>query len=65
LGAICDGDRRIAFVEANGNGGQRIRLVPDPDVVIVTTAGFYNRGDRSIDEIASRLLSALSVAANR
>jgi CubicO group peptidase (beta-lactamase class C family) len=65
LGAICDGDRRIAFVEANGNGGQRIRLVPDPDVVIVTTAGFYNRGDRSIDEVASRLLSALSVAANR
>ena len=65
LGTICDGESRIAFVEANGNGGQRIRLVPESDVVIVTTAGFYNRSDPSVDEVASRVLSALVPATNR
>ncbi len=38
------GDRSIASVEARGNGGQYIFVVPELDVVAVITAGNYRGG---------------------
>ena len=38
------GERAIASVEARGNGGQYIFVVPEIDVVVVITAGNYRGG---------------------
>lgn len=44
-GAVTLGRRRMGWVAAMGNGGQRMFLVPDLDLVVVVTAGNYNQPD--------------------
>ncbi len=60
LDAICDDESRIEYTLGNGNGGQRILIVPDLDIVVVTTAGFYNRDDDSADRVVLAVVSAVS-----
>lgn len=40
--AMPDGERRVVFSAAQGNGGQKIYLFPQFDLVAVVTAGAYN-----------------------
>jgi CubicO group peptidase (beta-lactamase class C family) len=58
------GDRVIASVEARGNGGQYIFIVPELDIVAVITAGNYRGGlemtRQSQRMFASYVLPALS-----
>jgi CubicO group peptidase (beta-lactamase class C family) len=44
-GAINVGSRRLDWVSAMGNGGQRLFLLPELDLVVVVTAGNYNQSD--------------------
>ena len=36
------GDQKATLISARGNGGQAIFVVPEYDLVAVTTAGYYN-----------------------
>lgn len=61
LQAGCELTPPQPWVSAFGNGGQRIAVVPELDIVIVTTAGLYNRpGQRqAANEVVNRVLAAL------
>lgn len=49
----------VEIVQAIGNGGQRITLVPDRSLVIATTSGFYGADDSLADRVIRELYSAL------
>lgn len=60
LGAFCEDATSVPFVLGDGNGGQRIFIVPDLDLVVVTTAGLYNGDDSAADAVTSAVVSALA-----
>lgn len=41
LGRTLAGDKEVTWIAAMGLGGQRIFIIPDLDVVVITTAGAY------------------------
>jgi len=43
LGRTLSGGKDVKWVAAQGLGGQRIYIVPELDLVVVTTAGLYGR----------------------
>ena len=45
-------------ITANGNGGQRIWVIPSRDLVVVTTMGGYNRPTPAADAILAAVLKA-------
>lgn len=61
LGTVRAGGRSFAFRAAVGNGGQRLFLVPDLDLVVVLTAGEYN--DPSVGPELRRILALVVEAA--
>jgi CubicO group peptidase (beta-lactamase class C family) len=62
LGTVRAGGRDVAFRAGVGNGGQRLFMLPELDLVVVITAGEYN--DPSIGPELRRIL-ALVVEAVR
>lgn len=46
-GEVKTSGRSIGWVGAQGNGGQRLYLVPELNLAVVVTAGQYNRPDTS------------------
>jgi CubicO group peptidase (beta-lactamase class C family) len=49
----------VDFVQAVGNGGQRIALFGDLGLLIVTTAGFYGGDDSQSDDVVRSLYRVL------
>lgn len=59
FGQFGEAENTVKIMQAVGNGGQRITLVPDRSLVIVTTAGFYSADDSLADRVVRDLYSAL------
>jgi CubicO group peptidase (beta-lactamase class C family) len=52
LGRTLARDQEITWIAAVGLGGQRVFIIPDLDLVVMTTAGLYTsprQGDASLD----------------
>jgi CubicO group peptidase (beta-lactamase class C family) len=64
LGPACPATGEPAWFSAIGNGGQRIFVVAEFDLVIVVTAGLYNdRRQRLIRDITAGAIAWASQAA--
>lgn len=61
LGTIPAGGRSLAYRAGVGNGGQRLFMVPDLDLVVVLTAGAYN--DPSVGPEVRRIFGLVVEAA--
>lgn len=57
FGEIRAAGNRTNIMQAVGNGGQRICIIPGRNVVIVTTAGFYGTEDSAVDRVISAIYS--------
>jgi CubicO group peptidase (beta-lactamase class C family) len=54
------GGMRYNGISAQGNGGQRIYIVPDQDLIVVITGGNYNSKSPSDELISKYILAAFS-----
>ncbi len=50
------GTQRVEFSSAQGNGGQRIYLLPQYDLVVVFTGGDYNSGAAPPNKIMAEVI---------
>ena len=65
FGQLGEGKDTVKIMQAVGNGGQRITLVPERALVIVTTAGFYTADDSNADRVIRELYSVIRVEETR
>jgi CubicO group peptidase (beta-lactamase class C family) len=55
-------EKEVKWIAAMGSGGQRIFIVPDRDLVVMTTSGLYfqpRQGDGALDMMANFILPAV------
>ena len=56
MGRTLSGDKDVKWISAMGLGGQRIFIVPELDLVVMTTSGLYGsgrQGQAALDMLAS------------
>ena len=61
LGRSLAGGQEIKWIAAAGLGGQRLFIVPDLDLVVVTTSGLYGRpleGNAALDILTNVAIPA-------
>lgn len=62
LGRTLSGDKEVTWIAAVGLGGQRIFIVPDLDLVVMTTAGLYaspRQGNAALDILYSFVIPSV------
>jgi CubicO group peptidase (beta-lactamase class C family) len=62
LGRTLSGSQEVTWIAAVGLGGQRIFIVPDLDLVVMTTAGLYaspRQGNASLDILYSFVMPSV------
>jgi CubicO group peptidase (beta-lactamase class C family) len=62
LGRSISEGTEVKWISAMGSGGQRIFIVPDRDLVVMTTSGLYFRahqGDGALDMLTNNILPSV------
>lgn len=62
LGRSISGDTEVKWIAAMGSGGQRIFIVPDLDLVMMSTSGLYFRphqGDGALDALTNFVIPSV------
>jgi CubicO group peptidase (beta-lactamase class C family) len=63
LGRTLAGDKEVTWIAGIGLGGQRLIIVPDLDLVVMTTAGMYaspRQGNAALDILYSFVIPSVS-----
>ena len=62
LGRSIAREQEVKWIAAMGSGGQRIFIVPDRDLVVMTTSGLYfqsHQGDGALDMLTNYILPSV------
>ena len=62
LGRSVVQEKEVTWIAAMGSGGQRIFIVPDRDLVVMTTSGLYfepHQGDGALDMLTNYILPSV------
>jgi CubicO group peptidase (beta-lactamase class C family) len=62
MGRSIAQEKEVKWIAAMGSGGQRIFIVPDRDLVVMTTSGLYfhpRQGDAALDMMANYILPSV------
>jgi CubicO group peptidase (beta-lactamase class C family) len=62
MGRSIAQEKEVKWIAAMGSGGQRIFIVPDRDLVVMTTSGLYfqpYQGDAALDMMANYILPSV------
>src|SRR5882757_2593751 len=62
LGRSIARETEVKWIAAMGSGGQRIFIVPDRDLVVITTSGLYfqsHQGDGALDMLTNYILPSV------
>jgi CubicO group peptidase (beta-lactamase class C family) len=68
MGRTLSGDKDVKWIAAQGLGGQRIVVIPELDLVMVTTAGLYSsprQGNAPLDILANFVIPSVRDNNNR